>query len=446
MIRIINDQKNIMKNYFTFLVVLLFGCNVFAQEFKISAELKPRFEARHGFGTLASPDDDAALFVSQRARVNFDFKTDKYEVFFAIQNVSVWGDVSTLSPSDKNGTSFHQAWGMYNFSEKFSMKLGRQEIALDDQRIFGAVDWAQQARSHDALVFKIKPGEKSKLDVGLALNANGESLFEEDYEVNQYKSLQYAWFHTDFANNLGLSLLFLNNGMPYDSTDNQNDTEQKTTYSQTIGGRLTYNKNRFDANGAVYYQGGNTPNASKTSTTDLSAYYFTVNANYKVTDNFKVGAGMELLSGNDQDKTSNTNNAFNPFYGTNHKFNGWMDYFYVGNHNSNVGLFDVYIPLSFQKDKASFKLIPHFFSADGTIMKPGFEEASSYLGTEIDFQFSYKLVKNVMLLAGYSQMFATESMELIKGGSKDEINNWGWIMVTFKPTFFDKKFDKQKNP
>lgn len=414
----------------------------FSQELKMSAELKPRFEGRHGFGTLASPEDDPAAFISQRTRLNIDFTTEKYEFFVAVQNVGVWGDVSTLAKNDKNGTSFHQAWGMYHFSPKFAMKLGRQEISLDDQRIFGAVDWAQQARSHDALVFKIKPGEKSKLDVGLALNANGETNFAEDYSVNQYKSLQYAWFHTDFSKDLGLSLLFLNNGMPYDKTDDNNITKQKTTYSQTIGGRVTFKKNRFNLNAATYYQGGNTPNGSKDRAVDLSAYYFTANANFKLTEGLNIGTGFEIFSGNDQDGSSDENNAFNPFYGTNHKFNGWMDYFYVGNHINNVGLVDIYVPIGFQKDKVGLKLVPHFFSANGTILKPDLDSADSYLGTEIDFQFTYNLAKDVMIFAGYSQMFATDSMELIKGGSKDETNNWGWIMVTFKPTFFKKKFEQ----
>ena len=418
-----------------------------AQELKVSAQLKPRFEARHGFGTLASPDDEAALFVSQRARLSIDFSTEKYAVYMDIQNVSVWGDVSTLSPSDKNGTSFHQMYGQYNFTEKFSVKLGRQEIIYDDHRIFGSVDWAQQARSHDALIFKFKPGEKSILDVGFALNANGESNFKEDYLVNQYKAMQFAWFHTNFSPHMGLSLLFLNNGMPYNKQDPDDSevTKQKTTYSQTIGGRFTYNKNRFDANAATYFQGGSTPFSGSVGTQDLSAYYFSANANFKVLDVLKLGAGFEVLSGNDQGGDSSKNNAFNPFYGTNHKFNGWMDYFYVGNHANSVGLVDIYTPIVFTKDKLQMKLIPHFFSADGTILKPGLEKADAYLGTEIDFEINYKLVKNVMIFAGYSHMLATESMELIKGGSKDETNNWGWVMVTFKPTFFKKKFEQPSN-
>ncbi len=263
------------------ILVVCFSVISNAQEFDISGELRPRFESRHGFGTLSSPDDEAANFISQRARINLKYTSEKYEVFFAMQNVRVWGDVSTLASSDKNGTTFHQAWAQYNFSPKFSIKIGRQEIDLDDQRIFGSVGWAQQARSHDALLLKFKTGEKGKLDIGLALNANGETLFKEEYEINQYKSLQYAWYHTNINDALGLSFLFLNNGLTYNNLNDEGDNNQETTYSQTIGGRLTYGKNRFDFNLAGYYQGGNTPNSVKDNKMELSAYYFTVNGKFK---------------------------------------------------------------------------------------------------------------------------------------------------------------------
>jgi hypothetical protein len=165
--------------------------------------------------------------------------------------------------------------------------------------------------------------------------------------------------------------------------------------------------------------------------------------NFKVVENFSIGVGTEYLSGNDQGSTSSKNNAFNPFYGTNHKFNGLMDYFYVGNHISSVGLIDLYVPLKYSKNKFSISLVPHFFSADGTILNSDNTKAESYLGTEIDISAGYKIIKSVSINAGYSQMFATESMEMLKGGSKDEINNWGWVMVAFKPNFFTKEFKKQ---
>lgn len=424
-------------------IFLLFTTVVIGQEFSISGELRPRLEVRHGYKTLASPDDEAAVFVSQRTRLNTDYFTDKFRVKLSIQNIRVWGDVSTLSINDKNGLAFHEAYAEYYFSPKFSMKLGRQEIAYDDQRMFGSVGWAQQARSHDAFLLKIKTGKTGKLDFGFAFNANQESLFKENYEVDQYKTLQYAWYHTDLNEAMNLSFLFLNNGMPYDETEQVDNTDEKIAFSQTLGGRFVFKKNRINVDAAGYFQTGSTPNAAKNDQVDLSAYYFTANAKFNIINEFSAGLGIEYLSGNDQGSNNSTNNAFNPFYGTNHKFNGWMDYFYVGNHINSVGLIDFNIPLNYKKDKFSAGLIPHFFSADGTILNTDGSTAESYLGTEIDFTVGYTLIKSVTMSLGYSQMFATDSMELLKGGSADETNNWAWLMITFKPNFFTKKFEKK---
>ncbi len=426
------------KIVFSTILLIWLTSSLCAQQFGLSGELRPRYEYRHGFKTLASPDHDAASFVSQRARINLDYSSEKFRVFFALQNVRVWGDVGTLSPSDKNGVTFHEAWAEYFFNPKVSIKLGRQEISYDDQRIFGSVGWAQQARSHDALIAKFKIGQKGKLDLGFALNANGETLFKEDYAVGQYKSLQYAWYHTNFNEALGLSLLFLNNGMPYTPADDA----QKTTYSQTLGARLTYKKNRFSADAATYFQTGSSPNKPKTDKADLSAYYFTANAKFKIVDSFLIGAGFEYLSGNDQGSTDSKNKAFTPFYGTNHKFNGWMDYFYVGNHVGSVGLVDINTPFVYKKNKFSAVLIPHFFSAAGKILETDNSTADSFLGTEIDLALGYKVHKSITFNIGYSQMFATESMEILKGGSKNETNNWAWAMITFKPDFFKHNFKK----
>ena len=430
------------KIIFSTMLVVLFTTTLFAQQFKISGELRPRFESRHGYKTLASPDQDAANFISQRTRINLNYTSEKYKVYFSLQNVRVWGDVSTLSKNDKYGIAFHEAWGEYNFNSKFSIKLGRQEIVYDDQRMFGSVGWAQQARSHDALLLKFKTGEKGKLHLGLALNANGETLFEEDYAVNQYKSFQYAWYHTNFNETIGLSALFLNNGMVYNKAIDINNTDQKITYSQTIGGRLTYKKNRLNADAATYFQTGDTPTSLKNDKMDLSAYYFTINAKYKITDQVLFGAGIEILSGNDQGDNSTKDKAFKPFYGTNHKFNGWMDYFYVGSYMNGTGLMDINTPIIYKKDKFSAVLIPHFFSAQGDLLNPDSSKADAYLGTEIDLALGYKLYKNITFNIGYSHMFATESMEILKSGSKDETNNWIWAMITFKPTFFNKNFTK----
>lgn len=394
-----------------------------AQTFDLSAELRPRYENKHGYQTLQQTDADGSNFISQRTRLNFGYKNEKLDLYVSMQNIRVWGDVSTLS-SDDNATALHEAWANIKFSKKWFLKLGRQEIVYDDHRIFGSVGWAQQARSHDAFVFKYLPNDKNRLDVGFALNADSQSGVDNLYSnAAGYKTFQYAWYHGNF-DKFGLSFLVLNTGIEYEDSD----AEQTIDYVQTIGPRATYKSGKLDANAALYFQTG------KTVDTDVSALYYTGNLGYKINDNFKVGLGYEYLSGKDQDDTDAEINNFAPMFGTNHKFNGWMDYFYVGFGNP-TGLQDISATLAYKKDKFSMKLIPHFFSTVGNVYDTD-GKMSTNLGTEIDFIVGYKIAKDIKLSAGYSQMFATDTMEAIKGGDKDENNSWAWVMFTFKPKLF----------
>jgi hypothetical protein len=141
------------------------------------------------------------------------------------------------------------------------------------------------------------------------------------------------------------------------------------------------------------------------------------------------------------DDTDTDIKSFAPLFGTNHKFNGLMDYFYVGNHANNVGLTDIYASLGYKKDKLSAKIAPHFFSAAANVFD-GSEKADNNLGTEIDLTMSYKLTSDITLNGGYSKLFATDTMEILKGGDKDENNSWAWLMITFKPKLFTHKTEQ----
>ena len=205
--------------------------NTFAQ-LKVDAELRPRFEYRHGFSTLFPNDADAAMFVSQRTRLNAKYTIEKLNFYMSFQDVRVWGDVPQLNRADANGLSVHQVWAEILFNANFSVKLGRQEIIYDDSRIFGNVGWAQQARSHDLALLKYKK-DAYRIDVGFAFNQSQENIMGTDLTTPRtYKSMQYAWFHKDWKFFSG-SFLFLNNGL-------QSDDGIK--YSQTIGTHLKSNK------------------------------------------------------------------------------------------------------------------------------------------------------------------------------------------------------------
>lgn len=409
-----------IKNYIIFIFIAL-GTTMNAQ-LKIDAELRPRFEYRHGFKTLFPDNTDPAAFVSQRTRLNAGFTMEKLDFYISLQDVRVWGDVPQLNSADNNGFSLHEAWAKIWLSKDFALKLGRQEIIYDDSRIFGNVAWAQQARSHDVALLKYSKN-KFKFDVGIAFNQDGQTLTGTTLNTNTYKSFQYAWFHKDWENFSG-SLLLLNNGLQFIDTNNADNND--TRYSQTIGTHLKYNKDKFGITGNLYYQFGN-----DVADNNLSAYLLGLEAMYKASNKTKLGLGVELQSGNDNGAPANgDNNAFTPFYGTNHKFNGLMDYFYVGNHINNVGLLDFYAKANFKlNEKSNLNLSFHNFSAAADF-------SDKQLGNELDIVYAHKLQKYVSLKAGYSHLFASDGMEILKGNTDGNTNNWGWVMIVIKPTLF----------
>ncbi len=444
-------MKRFLSSCFLTGILTLFAADIFAQSIRISAEVRPRFEYRHGYKTLFPDNARPASFVSQRTRLNGYFANDIFKAYVSLQNIRVWGDVNQLNLSDANGVTVHEAWGEIFLGKVVSLKLGRQEVIYDDHRIFGNVGWAQQARSHDAAFVMIKPSENHKIEVGFAYNAMKESLYREMYTNKNYKAFQVVYYHGKFGKS-GLSLLFLNNGLAYDSDPDTTRYDEGISYSQTLGGRYTLNGDVLKLNAAAYYQGG-----KNKANNSLSAYYLAADFSLHLVKGFSFGLGVEYLSGtNSRDKgvAGKTDRSFSPFYGTNHKFNGLMDFFYVGNHAGDVGLLDAYLPIKLKIKKFGLTFVPHYFSTAATLSTrdPGtgvWTDYSNGLGTELDFVVSYPVIKSVVIAAGYSQLFATSSMQALKypdnpsGEFNSNTNNWGWVMVTFKPTLYSKEKQKQ---
>jgi hypothetical protein len=414
-----------MKNFkycSSFILMMIISVNIYAQKINISADLRARYEMRNGYSTLKPDSASIANFISQRTRINIEYNSDKIKLKISPQNVRVWGDVNASSKNDNN-TSLHEAYAEALFNKNISIQLGRQELNYDNERIFGATDWAMQGKSHDAILFKFVVDSIHKIHVGVAYNAIGESNFRQNYSIPQYKTLQYIWYHGDFKN-INLSVLALNNGMPY-----LKNNKEKVAFTQTIGATSTYSKKKFNANVEAYVQTG------KIATKKVLSYYASANLEYQWIDKLKTSIGVTYLSGKSNNDSSSTIKSFNPLYGTAHKFNGFMDYFYVGNHNNTVGLIDINASIFYKIEKFSLKFIPHVFLGAADLYKNG-EKQQKLLGTELDLVAAYKVFNNFSLEAGYSQMFGTSSLELLKGGNKDNANNWVYLTAKFNPVIF----------
>ena len=420
-------------------------------QFTLDAEVRPRAEWNRGQKTLTSAGTEGVLGIVQRTRLNFGYNSNFVDVYVSLQDIRMWGSARQLTNNDGSSTWLHQAYGVAHVAPWLDIKLGRQEIDLDDARILGNVAWAQQARSHDAAVLQFKPDDKTKLDLGVTYNPTKTNT-----APGNYRTFQYLWFQRKFGK-VHTSVLFLNNGKQVTKSDSAVHSESGTKlyfdqealyFTQTIGARLGYKTDKFQVFGAAYYQTGN--NGGYTAVANDAVDDITINR--QNTDAFlgrldvsgtlgpiTLLGGYEFQSGNSQINPGTDNKAFSPFYGTNHKFNGLMDYFYVGNHFGSVGLHNPFFGLKFKKNKFWTGLTAHYFMAGNDVAdaaNPG-SAMSSGLGTELDFLLGYNVNNAFGVLAGYSHLFATETMQALKGGEYMQPQNWAFLMITYKPRIFD---------
>lgn len=418
------------KSYITILAMLL-AAQVAKAQFVIQGEIRPRAEFRQGFKSLHVPDTDAAFFVEQRSRISFSYTDEKMLFRLSLQDVRLWGENSQIYKADNSLSNVNEAWGQYNFTGRSAVKLGRQEVNYDNARMLGNLAWAQQSRSHDMFLYKYVAPSGFQWHIGAAfnqedVNANAEParLRSTFYSgVNNYKTMQYSWMNKKYEAGT-FSFLALNNGLQA--------ADSSVHFSQTVGFYTNNNLGKsMTLTAEGYYQMG-----KDAAGRDLSAYLGSLVLGWKL-GSHKLDIGGDILSGTDPG--SDTNGAFNPLFGTNHKFYGFMDYFYVGNPHNNVGLVDLNLKTTFKTgEKSSLMLHLHYFNAQADIIAADNSTASSYLGTEADLVYNNNLAKGVNLKVGFSYMAAGDSMELIKSGSKDELNIWGWTMLTVKPVLFKK--------
>lgn len=444
-------MKTIIKNGILFIASMVTSTMITTAQVSFTGEIRPRFEYRHGFGTPADSLQKSAQFMQQRTRLNFGYKSEKVKAGIIVQDVRVWGSQSQLNTYDVNTYGIHEAWAEYNFTKKISMKLGRQEISYDDQRIMGAVDWAQQGRSHDALLLKFTDSTFAA-HVGVAYNQDNISSIATPSTLGTYKEMQYLWLNKQIKS-LNISVLALNVGKQ--STVNVNSTG----YVTTTGTRIEYKTKPLFLGLNFYYQMGDEMGAysSKKAPRKVSAMNAAFDIAYTLKDKFTLGLGYEYLSGQSQTDTTiaynDVNHAFNPVFGTNHKFNGYMDYYFVGNHINNVGLQDIILRLKYKAEKWNLALDFHQFitAAEVYDSKESAKTSSivaknNNLGTEIDLTFGYKLKEGVAITAGYSHYLTSETLAYIKGikdykgdGRTNQISNWAYVMITFKPNFLSIK-------
>ncbi|MDP1843854.1 MAG: alginate export family protein [Sediminibacterium sp.] len=421
------------KASFLFLLAMYFlniiKANAQENSFSITGQYRTRTELRYGYRTLASDSSTAAFFITQRARLIVDYNKDKVSTKISIQDSRTWGDVELKN--DFASLQVNELWLELFIQKGFSIKLGRQELAYDDHRLLGNLDWANLTISHDAVLLKYTNENATiKWHLGAAFNQSGEPLFGTNYTLKNYKTLGFSWIKKELKSGQSLSGIVIVNGM---TSTNANTKKLKATC--TLGSIYNYDYKSVKALIGTYYQVGKTENNLNVNALMINAY-----AEKKIKKK-SIGIGIDYLSGN-KDNTINTESkTFNTLYATNHKFYGYMDYFInIPTDTKLRGLLNPYIKFSYALSKSAifyFDLQKFMLANENNT---ALIKIAKNLGTEVDAILELKPSALINLQFGYSMMLATQNMEYIKGGKSNHYNGWAFVMLKVSPVFFKNEF------
>ncbi|MEO9147143.1 MAG: alginate export family protein [Ginsengibacter sp.] len=431
----LSHQKLITTLLF-FSFIIFYAPYLFAQneneELKMNIQLRPRAEFRNGLFTPILDGQKSASFISQRSRIGLTYsKNQKLIIGLSTQVVTTWGNDPQVQAT-ANDISLYEAWAKLYFNPEWSIKVGRQILSYDDERLLGALDWNNAGRKHDAALLGF---EKNKLKVNLvaAYNQNAEKVtntFFDNSSSQPYKAMEFLWMKYQFMHELSASVIAMN-------LDIQNRFDSSISHLQTLGGNIYYKKDKLNVSGTYYYQTGRNP-VKNSPSTKTNAWMAAVKADYSFNKKIGLGVGSDYLSGRDMNSTSRDISYFNPLYGTGHKFYGAMDYFYVSSGHDNVGLWDTYANVNLNaSENLSWQLALHHFESAAKVINYSGTKANSTLGNEADITFNYKIMDGAKLSGGYSQMFTDPSMKYVKNISPNQsmksLQNWVWLSININP-------------
>jgi hypothetical protein len=401
-------------------------------EFSLGVQIRPRAEYRNGVLFPRAENAEAAGFINNRSRLSMTFQRDKLSLGLSAQHTGVWGQDPQI---DKNGRlSLNEAWANLNLGKGLFIKAGRQSLIYDDDRILGSLDWNVAGRFHDALKLGYET-PTNKLHLITAFNQNDEKTIGGTYYApgaQPYKNMQTVWYQHLANQKFNLTLLAMNLGR---EAGNPEEMKSDTKYLQTLGTNITYRPGDLTLYGTLYYQAGKTL-ANQT----VSAYMWAINATWQVSPTWKILLASDYLSGSNPGNPKHK--AFDPLYGTHHKFYGTMDYFYASNfiNGQTPGLWDNQAGITLKASPTvSLQLNYHYFLTTAEVYVEN-EKQSPGLGSEIDLQLNWNIMKDVSLSAGYSTMFGTNTLKAVKGGNPNHWQDWGWLSININPKVLISKW------
>jgi hypothetical protein len=379
-----------------------------------------------------SHDTYPLTFTSLRTRVGVEKAFSNLSFFAQIQDSRVFGEERGTLTNIRN-LDLHQGYVTLSdlFALPLSLQAGRFEMVYGTERFFGAVGWHYIGRSWDGARIRLKPG--FNLDVfaltmidnqGYIANAT-PSAYTYPSETVPSTSVYGFWSSFNPAAGNQMDPFF------YYEISREKDSEGDPVLSRyTAGINYFFRVQNFAITFEGAYQFGRM--RQPFGSFDVSAYLLSLQLMHTANP-FRIGAGSDMLSGSEPYPGTGeyTYRTFDPAYGTNHKFYGFMDYFInIPRNTNNAGLHDFYITalLNPADSKFSGQIWLHHFTTNKTVAD------RNVFGQELDLTLSYNFVKGTSLTWGGSLFFPGDLMKynfrLPGNNLREDPAFWSYLMIS----------------
>ena len=378
---------------------------------QLDMQLRIRSEWRDGYklasaNTILTRDN---LVTVQRARLGLKGRWRSFDYKLGAQDIRTFGGPTGQSQGTLGIT---EAWWSTELAYGMVLKVGRQEIKFDNERVVGAVDWSNPGRFLDGVRLD---RQKDRPDQG-----NSTAALTWDELTNTLRVLLY---HRAMVGQ-GNKLTFLLFGQ-----------DSETEPSVLTLGFTT----RFKAGDHGYVA-----TEAYTQPREVGGGFFFPSikfANMLIADVGRKGEGghewqmgLDLLSYTE----SRGGLGFHPFLGTNHRHYGWMDQFYVG--TQTPGLTDVRLRHTAPLNVRPLPTARGWGAAFHHFRTAGFGDL---LGNELDLWITGKKDGALTWHVGWSLMDVTlRHVERQNALPQEEwsaaaarLQQWGWVSLNFTPSF-----------
>jgi hypothetical protein len=321
----------------------------------------------------------SAEFMHTSAYVQLHNVSNVMEEYRFMHDGKMRGDLDRDIIADPDGSRFQQAYLDFSFIPDTVVRVGRQEIILDDARLIGNIDWRLNGQSFDAASITNTSIPDLKLYAAYVQQVNTILLDDLDLDGMWLFNAGYSGIKN---HHLSVYTYLLDTESELDSA------RDSATYGFRFSGNMAPLSYYLDYTYQSDFADGEDHDA------DMLNLYLDADLG-----KFTLGGGYSYISGQD-----GTDRPFDTLFSTAHKFNGFADQF-LGTNGGGLapGLQDYYLQASTRILGAKLLIAYHYFD---TAEDNGFD--GTY-GDEFDALVVKPVAENLNFIVKYANFMQDDS-------------------------------------